>query len=51
MGFRTRYILDKLQKRPVRFLVALNTLDKFLGRHTQVEDLLHDMEASCVRYR
>ena len=39
MGFRTRYVLDKLQKRPVRFLVALNTLDKFLGRHAQVEDV------------
>ena len=34
-----RYVLDKLQKRPVRFLVALNTLDKFLGRHAQVEDV------------
>ena len=28
-----------LQKRPMRFLVALNTLDKFLGRHAQVEDV------------
>ena len=32
-------LFDKLQKRPVRFLVALNTLDKFLGRHAQVEDV------------
>ena len=34
-----RNVLDKLQKRPVSFLVALNTLDKFLGRHAQVEDV------------
>ena len=32
-------LFDKLQKRPVRFLVALNTLDKFFGRHAQVEDV------------
>ena len=32
-AFVQRYVLDKLQKRPVRFLVAFNTLDKFLGRH------------------
>ena len=24
-----RYVLDKLQKHPARFVVALNTLDKF----------------------
>ena len=31
--------LVSYKKRPVRFLVALNTLDKFLGRHAQVEDV------------
>ena len=31
--------LDKLQKRPERFLVALNTLNKFIDRHVQVEDV------------
>ena len=39
-AFLQRYVLDKLQKRPVRFLVALNTLNKFLGRHAQVEDVI-----------
>ena len=38
MGFRTKN-LDELQKRPVCFLVAFNTLDMFLGRHVQVEDV------------
>ena len=31
--------LIKLQKKPMRFQVALNTLDKFLGRHAQVADV------------
>ena len=31
--------LISYKKRPVRFLVALNTLDKFLGCHAHVEDV------------
>ena len=38
-AFVQRYVLDKLLKRPMRFLVALYTLDKFFDRHAQVEDV------------